>query len=184
MGSGSLALYLPIIAKILKNGASGVSLATWIATVSSFSLALLYPIKKKFPISTYIELLGLQVQSIVILGLVSSYHNLLPQFAMGMAALSVASAAVLKAELSPAVLSSIQIVRLALDSYSLLPQIVLNYQARAFSYSVVTASMGFVGNAIRVFTTLVLVKDPLVLVGYLVGALSNAVLLLQAALFR
>jgi hypothetical protein len=82
-------------------------------------------------------------------------------------------------ELSPSLLSSIQIFRVAIDGYSLLPQILMNFKNKAFSYNELTATMSSAGNAIRVFTTLQLVQDPLMLVGYIIGLLSNLVLLAQ-----
>jgi len=185
MGTAALWMYLPLILKIVKAGnADGFSLQTWMTTVASFSLALLYPIKRKFPLSSYIELLGLQAQSIVILGLICFYSSRLFEFFLGMGLLSSIFSFIFSRDLSPRLLSSIQVLRLALDSYSLLPQIFLNFQNSLFSYSEITASMGLVGNAIRVYTTSVLVKDPLLLSGYVIGALCNLVLLAQFLLFR
>ena len=184
MGAYAFFLYVPIIRDILQRGAEGVSLQTWTVNVASFSLALIYPIKKGYALSTFVEVLGLQLQSLLILGLAALSAGKLGAFLAGVGILAAAMGVVLRMELSPRLLSSIQLVRLALDGYSLLPQICLNFRNGAFSYNAVTASASLVGNGIRIFTTLTLVKDPLVLAGYVVGLASNLVLLLQYIWFR
>lgn len=185
MASLALALYLPIILSILKAGnADGISIATWISNCLSFSLAMLYPIKKGYPISTYIETIGLNAQAFVVLGLACWYKGIFTQYLVGASAVIAAFGLTLTRPIPDKVLSSIQATRVAIDGYSLLPQILLNYQQRKFSYSEITASASAVGNLIRVFTTLTLVKDPLVLAGYVMGAASNLVLLLQFFFYR
>ena len=185
MGTASLGLYVPIIAGILQRGnADGVSIQTWMATVLGFSLALIYPVKMKYPLSSYFELVNLVVQSVVILGLVCFHRSLLLEFVGGLGILGVVAGLFFTRDLSPKLLSGIQMVRLALDSYSLLPQIFLNLNKGSFSYSALTASMGTGGNLIRVYTTLVLTKDPLLLAGYVIGAASNIILLIQYGLYR
>ena len=184
MGTASLGLYLPIIVGIVRRGnAHGVSIQTWMATVLGFSLALIYPVKMKYPLSSYFELVNLVVQSVVILGLVCFHSNLLLEFVGGMGLLAAVAGLLFTRDLSPKLLSGIQMVRLALDSYSLLPQIILNMEKASFSYSALTASMGTGGNLIRVYTTLVLTKDPLLLAGYIIGAASNIILLVQYWLY-
>ncbi len=70
-------------------------------------------------------------------------------------------------------------LRVSIDTFTLLPQILLNFSAKSFRYSLITLSMSIIGNLMRVFTTVQLVKDNLVLSGYLFGLLNAFVLLLQ-----
>ena len=185
MASLALALYLPIILSILRAGnADGISIATWISNCLSFSLAMLYSIKKGYPISTYVEVIGLNAQAFVVLGLACWYKGIFTPYLVGSSAVIAAFGLTLTRPIPDKVLSSIQATRVAIDGYSLLPQILLNYQQSKFSYSEITASASAVGNLIRVFTTLTLVKDPLVLAGYVMGAASNIVLLLQFFFYR
>lgn len=185
MGSMAVALYMPIIVGLLKkSSAEGTSLATWVTSLASFSLALIYPIKKKFALSTYIELIALECQSFIIVCIICKYKNMLKELFLGTFVLGAIVVALLTQELSPSLLSSIQILRVALDGYSLLPQIIMNWNQKAFSYNEITALMSAVGNGIRIFTTFQLVKDPLVLIGYIIGFLSNSVLLLQYFYFK
>jgi len=148
-------------------------------------LALIYPIKKKFPFGTYVELVELLVQSVIILFLTCLYNEQIKEFMLFTLALTTAATIVMKQELSPRILSSIQGVRLALDIYSLIPQIALNYKNAKFSYSIGTASCSFAGNAMRAYTTLVLLKaDPLVLLVYITGCLSNLFLIAQYFMYK
>jgi len=185
IGSAALALYVPIIIDLLqKKHSGGIAKLTWVSSLLSFSLALIYPIKRKFALSTYVELLALEVQSFIVLALVCFYDNLIFEFLVGSGALMLIMISMLLNDISPSVLSIIQVTRLALDGYSLLPQIVENFRAKSFRYHQTTALMSVVGNGMRIFTTIKLVKDPLVLAGYIVGFLSNIILLAQYYIFK
>lgn len=184
LGSVALVMYLPIMLDMVaKKSASGVSVETWSMNVVSFTLALIYPIKKKFPLSTFIEVLALHLQSCITLGLICFYNKTMIK--LFIVSIIFASTAVLLfiQNMPPTILSSLQIFRLFLDAYSLIPQILMNFRNRSFSYSVITATIGAFGNSIRIFTTMQLVKDPLVLSGYVIGLLSNLVLLFQYVFF-
>lgn len=69
IGVGSLAVYLPIVFSLLKKkSADGFSVATWVFNLMGITLAVIYPLKKGFPVSTFVELLLLVFQSTGILG--------------------------------------------------------------------------------------------------------------------
>lgn len=69
IGVGSLAVYLPIVFSLLKKkSADGFSVATWVFNLMGITLAVIYPLKKGFPMSTFVELVLLVVQSTGILG--------------------------------------------------------------------------------------------------------------------
>lgn len=69
IGAGSLAVYLPILLSLLKKkSADGFSVATWVFNLLGITLAVIYPLKKGFPMSTFVELVLLVVQSTGILG--------------------------------------------------------------------------------------------------------------------
>jgi mannose-P-dolichol utilization defect 1 len=184
LGSVALVMYLPIMLDMIaKKSASGVSVETWSMNVVSFTLAMFYPIKKKFPLSTFIEVLALHLQSCVILGLVCFYNKKTIEFFIGSIIFASAAGLLFIQEVSSKILDLLQIFRLILDASSLMPQILMNFRNRSFSYSVITATIGAFGNSIRIFTTMQLVKDPLVLSGYIIGLLSNLILLFQYFLF-
>lgn len=69
IGAGSLAVYLPIVFSLWKKkSADGFSVATWVFNLMGITLAVIYPLKKGFPMSTFVELVLLVIQSTGILG--------------------------------------------------------------------------------------------------------------------
>lgn len=65
MGIGSMLLYSPIIITLLKTkNSDGFSISTWVFNVFGTMLAISYPVKRKFPISTYVELITVLLQGI------------------------------------------------------------------------------------------------------------------------
>ena len=64
-----------------------------------------------------------------------------------------------------------------------MPQILLNHRQRATQWSPVTAGLSVLGAATRVFTTLRLTKDALLLAGFAAGLLLNGVLLAQILVY-
>lgn len=180
IGTGSLSLYLPIFLDLIHKGnADGMAIQTWMSSFTSFTLALLYPVKKGFPLSTYVEILALQVQSFIILGTICYFKGFVRRFVVGSCAVLGFICLLMKRELPETVLKSIQSIRVVLDSFTLLPQLHMNFCTKSFRYSEITATMSLIGNALRIFTTLQLVKDPLVLIGYIFGTTWNVMLLLQ-----
>lgn len=74
IGAGSLAVYLPIVFSLLKKkSADGFSVATWVFNLMGITLAVIYPLKKGFPMSTFVELVLLVIQSTGILGKAHAY---------------------------------------------------------------------------------------------------------------
>jgi uncharacterized protein with PQ loop repeat len=65
MGIGSMLLYSPIIITLLQTkNSDGFSISTWVFNVFGTMLAISYPVKRKFPISTYVELITVLLQGI------------------------------------------------------------------------------------------------------------------------
>lgn len=76
-------------------------------------------------------------------------------------------------------LKAVQAVCSATLALAVLPQLALTSRTGMCGYSRITALLGVGGNAVRVFTTLQLTKDALVLVGFLGGMVLNLMLLAQ-----
>ena len=185
MGAGSLLLYSPIILKLLNTKqADGFSELTWVFNLVGLSAAVLYPFKRGFPLSTYIELLNLTVQSFAILGIVCTYKGLLDMYLAGSVIYLASMICLLKFTLPHQILSAIQIVALVVCNYACIPQIMLTFRTKRASWSPVTAVMSMTGNIVRVFTTLQLTGDKLILGGNLVGLVNNLVLLTQCLMYR
>lgn len=185
MGAGSLMLYSPIILKLLNTKtADGFSHETWLFNLIGLTAAVVYPFKKGFPMSTYVEILILCIQSFGILGLLCSYKGLLGEYTVGMGVYLATTISLLAFDLPATILGLLQWIAILVCNYAQIPQILLTYRTKKASWSPITAIMSMVGNTVRVFTTLQLTGDKLVLSGNLMGLLCNLTLLTQCWLYR
>jgi len=186
LGAGSMLVYTPILLSLLKKkNSEGFSVATWVYNLLGMSIALVYPFKMAYPLSTYIELLILTVQSVGILGLVCTYQNLLKEYVAGMSVFSLLVAGVVWGPaINPKVLQALQLAAILICNYANIPQIMITFKSKSASWSPITAAMSMAGNAIRIFTTLQLTQDLLVLSGNLLGFITNAILLGQVIAYN
>jgi mannose-P-dolichol utilization defect protein 1 len=186
MGLGALGLHSPMIYSLLRyKNTNGMSIQSWMFSLVGITLAMFQPYRKGYPLSTYVELIAIAAQCAGILGLISFYRGNLVEYTVGMT-LFVLSSTVLfiTPNISPKVAQAVQIVSLILCNYSNIPQIVLSYQTKSTSWSAVTALFSMTGCAVRVFTTLSLTGDRLALLGYVLGVVSNGVLLAQVMMYN
>ena len=136
MGLGAVAVYLPIVIKLLKSkDAKGMSLQTWICNLLGLSMAVLYPFKKGFPLSTYIELVTISIQSVFILFLVCLFNNQVTQFLIGISIFSAAAATVAIADIPANVLNVIQLLSILICNYANIPQILLTVKNSNSNFS-------------------------------------------------
>lgn len=186
MGIGSMLLYSPILMKLLKNGsAEGFSVVTWISNVVGCTLAMAYPMKKGFPISTYLELVSATLQSIGILALLCFYEGKIKEFSIGLSVLSIFFLIFQKLSNLPAhLLGFVQIAASLIANYANIPQIILTFQTKKASWSGITAFLSVAGCLVRIFTTVQLTKDPFVIAGYMLGIVTNGLLLAQVIMYR
>jgi mannose-P-dolichol utilization defect protein 1 len=185
IGIGAMALYSPIIIKLLKTKDSkGYSIQTWIFSIFGIGTQILYQYKKGFHISTYVELLITVVQSIGILGLISKFNGKAVEYVTGMTAAAALAAFLFTAKIPAQVLSAMQITSIFACNYALIPQILLSFKTKKATWSWITSGLSLTGCLLRIFTTLTLTKDPLVLTGFTIGAINNFSLLVQIYLYR
>ena len=185
IGAGSMAVYLPILLSLLKGkSADGFSAQTWVFNLLGISLACVYPIKKMFPLSTYVELILLAVQSIGILGLICYYQQLTKEYLAFMVVFALAAFATTVTAIPSKVLQATQMAAILVCNYANIPQIILTFRRRKASWSPITAGMSMAGNLIRIFTTFQLAAgDKLILGGYVLGFTTNAILLAQVLIY-
>jgi hypothetical protein len=142
MGLGAISVYLPIIISLVqKKSAEGFSTATWIYNVIGLSLACLYPFKKGFPVSTYVEVLAVAIQSVGILGLISFLRGTTKEFLAGFAVFVALTVYSVKATIAPNLLAALQVISILICNYANIPQIILTFQRKKASWSVITAGM-------------------------------------------
>lgn len=186
IGIGAMTVYAPILIKIISQGnADGFSVATWAYNLIGMSAAASYPMKKGFPVSSYIELISLSFQSILLLGVICYYKGLLLQYMGFMTLYAALCGWFYKSKQIPQnVLNIIQSFAIFACNYANIPQIMLNYRFKTASWSLITALMSVGGNFIRILTTLHVTKDKLVLFGYCLGFFTNSILLAQIFIYK
>ena len=184
MGIGSMTVYTPILLKLAQTkDTAGLSVQTWIFNVIGLSLAASYPYQRGFPISSYIELIILSIQSFIILGTICIMNKDFTQFLQGLLPLSAFIGAITCFKFPSNILQSVQIISALICNYANIPQIYLSYTTKKSGWSRTTAAMSVGGNLIRVYTTIKLTKDPFFLFGFLLGAITNGILLYQTFIY-
>lgn len=184
IGLGSMTLYTPIIHTIWSSqSGSGFALQTWIFTLMGLTLSAAYPFQKGFPLSAYVELMISAAQAIIVLGLLCHFDGILPTFALGMGLYSAVVGLLFMSKIPPQYLNILQIISTVMCNYANIPQIILSFQLQKTQWSSMTAAMCVAGNLVRIFTTIQLTNDPLFLVGYVIGVLTNGTLLVQTIIY-
>lgn len=116
-------------------------------------------------------------------GLICYYQGLWKEYAVGLLIYSLATAAIITVPISSKILSATQIAAILICNYANIPQILLTMKEKKASWSPITAFMSMGGNLIRIFTTMQLTKDPLVMSGYMLGFATNLILFSQVLFY-
>lgn len=185
VAAGAMFIYSPILIKLISKGnADGFSLYTWVFNIIGLTLALSYPVKKGFPISTYLEILLAGTQSVTILALISYYQGHLISYFIGLSVLVISFFSFQKIpNVDPKLLNMVQIFATLFANYANIPQILLTFKLKKSSWSPISASLSVIGCLIRIFTSIQLTKDPILIGGYTLGLLTNSLLLCQIFLY-
>lgn len=181
MMAGAMLVYSPMIVQVVKTkSGEGLSRTAWGMSVVGFGGALCYQLSKGYPISTFGELIALTTQSVLLFSLMQYFDRSvsLPAIAGGLA--SFLSVLYLLIKRAPQVLlQMLQALSGMMLSLAIVPQLVLNFRTGTCGWSKYSALLSTAGNGIRVFTTLQITKDKLVLVGFVGGLMLNLILLIQ-----
>ena len=181
----TLATYSPMIFSLLQTGKTqGLSKTTWLLQLFAFSAAVCYPVRQGYPLSSYFDMVALAAQAVAIVAIVFLNEGFmtLPAVVTSLGALVLLLFAITTA--APLlVVTALQAGASATMLLALLPQVVKNFRSGSNGgWSPISAGVSTVGNSIRVFTTLKLTGDPILLAQFGAGMLLNAVLFLQAVL--
>lgn len=184
--AGSLTIYLPILIGILRRrSARGLSLSTWALQLCGYAAALVYPVRKRFPPSAYFETVALGVQSVLVLGALVALEK--PRgWPLACAACAlVLCACALGVRLAPLwALTAVQAAAAVSVNGALIPQLVSNVRRRSSGgWSVITAALSTAGNGARVFTSVQLTSDWLLVAGFCAGFALNAAMLSTTLLY-
>ena len=184
MSVAALSLYTPMIVELVqKRGetAEKISTTTWSLQLLGFVIFVIYHVRSGYPLSTFLDFAALGLQSVAILVLTSIYRE------QGFDALILLPVAGLVASLLAPYgqLQSLQLTSAVVTSFALVPQIVRNFRAKSRGgWSLVSALLSTVGNAIRVFTTVTLAgSNPLLLAQFLLGTALNGILAIMCVIW-
>mmetsp|Transcript_19732 Transcript_19732/g.19841 ORF Transcript_19732/g.19841 Transcript_19732/m.19841 type:complete len:260 (-) Transcript_19732:52-831(-) len=186
IGAGALGLYTPIIYDLATTKtAAGISVATWIYNFLGFTAGMVYPLKKRFPIASYIDNIALWFQSFVILFLTCLLKGMGLQFAIGMIVYCAVAYVFMTQEIPMKSVKVIQMGSCAACNYAQIPQIILNWKRQSAAESLLfSAFLSTIGNLIKVFTTVQLTNDWLIGFGHVLGFTTNGSLMVQVMAYN
>ncbi|KAL4538397.1 hypothetical protein Ndes2526B_g03298 [Nannochloris sp. 'desiccata'] len=183
--AGSLFRSVPQIARIIKKqSAIGLSFTSIISELIAYVITVAYNVRFSYPFSTWGDILMVTVQQIAIVALVFKYNK---STRLGLKITTVVGFLAASAFLFSSEFCSIATLKVLQGCSALimalggrLPQIILNFR-RGNSGELSGASTGLsvAGNLARVFTTLTLVGDPLILATASSQLVLNSIVLYQ-----
>ena len=184
---GSVLLKVPQIFVIVKNRSiKGLNVASFELEVAGFTIALAYCLFKKLPFSAYGELLFILLQCLVCLALIYYYS---PKKGPGMVVKSALYCALapslLAGQLDPTLFEALYACQHAIFFGAKLPQIYQNFQAKSTGQlSFLTNFMSFAGCLVRTFTSIQEKAPVSMVVGSVLGILTNGVMVSQIVAYR
>lgn len=184
MSIGGSSLYVPMLVNVLarRPSAEGLSISTWSMQCLGFGAALVYPLRKHFPLSAFFETIALCGQSFAILAGIVWFRAPGYRIALVAAYGSLGWLGVQCVQHAPLpVLAAIQAGASVLMTAALVPQIARNFRRKSSGgWSAWSALLSTIGNGIRIFTTMRLASaDGLLLAGYSAGFIMNGIMLMQ-----
>ena len=182
---GGLVKVPQIIKIVMSRSVEGLSLLSFLLETVACCVSLAYNKRNGNPFSTYGETAFITIQNLIILFLMLSYKK---QFLFA-ALLSVATLATnrfLYDEnwVSKSDMATLQFATIPVTLFSKIPQIWTNFrQGHTGQLSAFSVVAYFLGTLARVFTTMQEVRDPLILLSFLLATIFNAILLLQMVVY-
>lgn len=178
----SVFLKVPQIYVIAKNKSiKGLSVVSFELEVAGFTIALAYCLFKQLPFSAYGELVFILAQSIVCLALVYYYSpNEGPSTWVKTALYCALAPPLLGGKLDATLFEALYACQHAIFFFSRMPQIYENFQNKSTGQlSFTTNLMSLVGVVVRTFTSIQENAPFSMLVGCLLGLLTNGIVVAQ-----
>jgi mannose-P-dolichol utilization defect protein 1 len=148
--------------------------STWVAILLSNSIVAAYNFSRGYPLVAFGETITLGVQALILLTLLvrAQWRVVLIASAIGFTNF------LLRAPF--AVLTALQLVAMAMGTLANVPTLwKIVREKNAGDNSAITALLSLAGCLLRAFTTATITKDPLLLIGFGVGAVVNGGLLVS-----
>jgi len=182
--AGSCVRSVPQIMRITKNkSVAGISLLSFASELAAFLITIAYNVHFSYPLSTWGETLTNAVQHAILVGLIFFYNEEVPLGVKALIVLGLSSGAtfLLSPMCGDAMLRWLQsLVIIILAVLGRVPQVVLNHRrGNSGELSFGSTLLSVIGNACRVYTTLALVKDPIIMATAVSQLFLNSTLLYQ-----
>lgn len=184
--AGSVFLKLPQIYLILKNRSiQGLSVASFELEAAGFTIALSYCLFKQLPFSAYGELVFILMQSLLTLMLIYHYSPKRGPFMLLKSALYCALApSLLAGRLDANLFEALYACQHAIFFAARIPQIYQNWKSKnTGQLSFLTNFLAFAGSGVRTFTSIQESAPFSMVVGSVLGVLTNGVVCAQIATY-
>jgi mannose-P-dolichol utilization defect protein 1 len=182
---GSSLYKVPQVVRILRvRSAKGISVTTYVCETVSTACSFCYALRQRFPFDTFGESGFILIQNVMILVLMSHFDARPRRWATLaiLGSITLLMGVLLSPRLAPPVVVTVaQAVSIPLLNLSRIPQIVMNAQLRTTGeLSITTMLLQLLGNAARLFTTLVRLDGNLpYLLSAIVALALNSILVYQ-----
>jgi len=189
--AGSLIIKVPQIVKIVKaKSAKGISLTSVLLELVCLLFTMSFSYRRHFPFGTYGETVFVTIQNFVIIFLIYYYGNgdkkpegISPSFFGILAIYVVVLYSFLQNPgnlVDVSLIQSLQTLNIPILISSRVPQIISNFTTKSTGQlAIATWLLTFAGAIARVFTTLQEAYDPILLVGYIIGASLSSTICFQ-----
>ncbi|PIA56594.1 hypothetical protein AQUCO_00700737v1 [Aquilegia coerulea] len=180
--AASTIVKVPQILKILQHrSVRGLSVAAFELEVVGFTIALAYCLHKGLPFSAYGELAFLLIQAIILVAIIYYFSQPLGTKTWARALLYCALApTILAGQIDPVLFEALYASQHAIFFFARVPQIWANYKNKSTGeLSFLTSFMNFGGSMVRVFTSIQEQVPTSVILGSVLGILTNGTILAQ-----
>ncbi|KAL8141123.1 hypothetical protein V2J09_007144 [Rumex salicifolius] len=184
--AASTTVKLPQILKILKHrSVRGLSLVGFELEVVGYTIALAYCLHKGLPFSAFGEYTFLLIQAIILVAVIYYFSQPLKMTTWIRALLYCAVApTVLAGRVDPVLFEALYASQHAIFLFARVPQIIENFKNKSTGQlSFLTCFMNFGGSMVRVFTSLQEKAPATVVMGSVIGVVTNGTILSQIVIY-
>ncbi|KAL9268327.1 Mannose-P-dolichol utilization defect 1 protein homolog 2-like protein [Drosera capensis] len=185
--AASTIVKVPQISKILRHkSVRGLSVLAFELEVIGYTIALAYCLHKGLPFSAFGEYAFLLIQAIILVAIIYYYSRPVGTITWIKALLYCAVApTVLAGQVNPVLFEALYASQHAIFLCARIPQIWANFSNKSTGQlSAVTFFMNFAGSIVRVFTSIQEKAPVTVLLGSLIGMMTNGTIMTQIALYH
>eukprot|EP01122_Echinamoeba_exundans_P008151 TRINITY_DN2654_c0_g1_i2.p1 TRINITY_DN2654_c0_g1~~TRINITY_DN2654_c0_g1_i2.p1 ORF type:complete len:169 (+),score=51.99 TRINITY_DN2654_c0_g1_i2:468-974(+) len=150
-----------------------------------YVISLAYNYLKGFPFSTYGEVSFILIQNYIIIALMYAFTSGVSLQLIGITVGLFGSLAAMCVGYVPmTVMEQLQALTIVIFAASKIPQAYTNWKTKSTGkLALITFLLNFAGSVARIFTTIQEVNDPIVLAGYISGAVLNGLILAQILIY-